>query len=76
MGSLVPRGSEVAQQDVADGLILKVVVDCPIDTQLLLLADKLQNSPDTFSYIKVFRSTPLFPGIDCKQLQRIQGQQG
>ena len=76
MGSLVPQGLELAQQDVADGLISKVVVDCPIDTQLLLLLDEPQNSPDTFSHIKVLRSTPLFPGVDRKQLQCIWRQQG
>lgn len=76
MGSLVPRGLELAQQDVADSLISKVVVDCPIDTQLLLLLDEPQNSPDTFSHIEVLCSTPLFPGVDRKQLQGIWRQQG
>lgn len=38
-GSRVPWGSDLAQDDIPDGHILKAVVDHPIDTQLLWLLD-------------------------------------
>lgn len=76
MGGFVPGRSELAQQHVPDSVILKVVVDRPIDAQLLLLPDQLQNSPDALSCIEVFFSAPLFPGVDGKQLQSVQGKQG
>lgn len=74
VGGALPSCPELAQQDVAHGLIFEVVVDCPVDTQLSWLPDEPQDRPEAFSYVKVFCSTALFPCVDCEQLQSIHRQ--
>lgn len=68
----VPWGIELVQKVVPDCLILKVVVDRPVDTQLCLLTDELQHGPNTLCHVEVFSLAALFPGIHSEQFQCIQ----
>lgn len=72
-GSAVPLRPELTQKPVPDGHVLQAVVDCPIDTQLLLLPDQPQDSPDAFRDVEVLSPAALLPGVHSQQLQSVGG---
>ena len=70
-----PGSLDLGQEEVPHSLIIKVVVDQPEDTEMLIFCDQLQDRPETFSRVEILRPAPLLPGIDGEQLQGIFGGQ-
>ena len=70
-GCEAPGSLDLGQEEVPQNLIIKIVVDRPEDTEMLILYDQLQDRPETFSHVKILCPAPLLPGVDGEQLQRI-----
>lgn len=66
-----PGSLDLGQEEIPQNLIIKTVVDRPEDTEMLILYDQLQDSPETFSRVKILCPTPLLPGVDGEQLQGV-----
>jgi hypothetical protein len=52
-------------------VVLNAIVDCPVHTQLLVLLDKAQDSPEALGHVETVFPTALLPGKDGQELQGI-----
>lgn len=63
-------------QEVTHGLVFCTVVDRPIDAQLTVLANQLQNSAEALRHVELRVLAALFPGVHSQELQPVLGGQG
>lgn len=63
-------------QEVTHGLVFCTVVDGPIDTQLTVLTNQLQNSAEALRHVELGVLAALLPGVHSQELQPVLGGQG
>lgn len=63
-------------QEVTDGLVLCTIVDGPVDAELMVLANQLQNSAEALRHVELAVLAALLPGVHCQELQPMLGWQG
>ena len=56
-------------QVIRDLLFSEVIIHCPVDSKPLVLGDQFQDSPEALGCVEFTVSTPIFPGVNCEQLQ-------
>ena len=62
-------------QEVSDGLVLTVVVDGPVDAELAVLGDQLQDSAKALGHVELGVLSTLLPGVHCQEFQHVLGGQ-
>lgn len=60
----------------SESWVLKAIVDCPEDTELLVLLDKPQDGPEALGHAETVLPTAPLPGEDGQELQGIGWRQG
>lgn len=76
LGVTKPGLLKLHLQEVTDGPVFCTVVDGPIDAQLMVLANQLQNSTETLCHVELGVLAALLPGVHSQELQPMLGGQG
>lgn len=56
-------------QEVSNSLVLGVVVDGPVDTELAILGDQLQDRAEALSHVELGVLPALLPGVHSQEFQ-------
>lgn len=76
LGVTKPGLLKLHLQEVSDGLVFCTVVDGPIDAQLTVLANQLQNCAEALRHVELGVLAASLPGVHSQELQPVLGGQG
>lgn len=75
-GGPEPGLAKLPAQEVSDSLVLVIVVDSPVDTELTVLADQLQDGAEALGHVELGALPTLLPGVHRQEFQPMLGGQG